>query len=73
MTILPVAGGRRHAPLFRIDVAPTGANGLRKPSQIMVDKAQTIPREKLREPFGRLEDDRMLAVTRALALSQGIA
>lgn len=73
MTILPVTGERHDTPLFRIDVAPTGANGLRKPSQIMVDKAQTIPREKLGEAFGRLEDDRMLAVTRALALVPGFA
>lgn len=69
VTILPETGDRRDTPLFRIDVAPTATNGLRKPSQIMVDKAQTIPREKLGERFGRLEDDRMLAVTRALALS----
>ena len=73
VTILPVTGEQRDTPLFRIDVAPTGANGLRKPSQIMVDKAQTIPREKLGEAFGRLEDDRMLAVTRALALVPGFA
>lgn len=73
VTILPVTGERRAAPLFRIDVAPSGANGLRKPSQIMVDKAQTIPREKLGEPFGRLEGEAMLAVTRALALFLGIA
>lgn len=73
VTILPVTGELRAAPLFRIDVAPSESNGLRKPSQIMADKAQTIPRAKLGEPFGRLEDDRMLAVTRALALFLGIA
>jgi mRNA interferase MazF len=73
VTILPVTSDRRDTPLFRIDVAPTATNGLRKPSQIMVDKAQTIPREKLGEPFGRLEGEAMLAVTRALALFLGIA
>ena len=73
VTIRPVTSELRATPLFRIDVAPTDANGLRKPSQIMVDKPQTIPREKLGEPFGRLKDDRMLAVTRALALFLGIA
>jgi mRNA interferase MazF len=73
VTILPVTSDRRDTPLFRIDVASTATNGLRKPSQIMVDKAQTIPREKLSEQFGRLEDERMLAVTRALALFLGIA
>jgi len=39
VTILPVTSERRDTPLFRIDVAPTAANGLLKPSQIMVDKA----------------------------------
>ena len=73
VNILPVTGERRDTPLFRIDVAPTATNGLRKPSQVMVDKAQTIPREKLGDRFGHLEDDRMLAVTRALALFLGIA
>ncbi len=73
VTILPVTSELRATPLFRIDVEPTKTNGLRRPSQIMVDKAQTVPREKLGEPFGRLEDDRMLAVTRALALFLGIA
>ena len=63
----------RATPLFRIEVVPTAANGLRTPSQIMADKAQTIPRAKLGQPLGRLEDDPMLAVTRALALFLGIA
>jgi mRNA interferase MazF len=73
VTILPVTSELRPTPLFRIDVAPTAANGLRRPSQVMVDKAHTVSREKLGEPFGRLEDDRLLAVTRALALFLGIA
>jgi mRNA interferase MazF len=73
VTVLPVTGELRATPRFRIDVAPSAGNGLRKPSQVMVDKAQAVPREKLGEPFGRLEDDRMLAVTRALALFLRIA
>ena len=71
--ILSVTSELRATPLFRVDVAPSEANGLRKPSQIIVDKAQTIPCDKLGEPFGRLENNRMLAVTRALALFLGIA
>jgi mRNA interferase MazF len=73
VTILPVTSELRATPLFRVDVAPSTANGLRRPSQIMVDKAQTVPRDKLGGTFGRLEDDRLLAVTRALALFLGIA
>lgn len=72
VTILPVTGDLRDLPLFRVLVAPTGANGLRVTSEIMVDKAQTVPREKLGPAFGRLEDATLIAVTRALALFLGI-
>ena len=73
MTILPVTGQLRDTPLFGIPVEPDAGNGLRKRSQVMVDKAQTVPREKVGEPFGRLEDTTMLAVTRALAVFLGFA
>jgi mRNA interferase MazF len=73
VTILPVTSELRATPLFRIDITPSATNGLRKPSQIMVDKAQTVRPGKLGEAFGRLEDDRLLVVTRALALFLGIA
>jgi mRNA interferase MazF len=39
----------------------------------MVDKTQTVPRDKLGDPIGRLEDDALLSVTRALAVFLGIA
>jgi len=73
VTILPVTGELREAPLFRITVKPGDGNGLRKPSQVMVDKSQTVPREKIGETFGRLDDDDMLAVNRALAVFLGFA
>ena len=73
MTILPVTGELRDTPMFRITVEPDDDNGLRKRSQVMVDKAQTVPREKVGEPFGRLDDTTMLSVTRALAVFLGFA
>ena len=73
MTILPVTGELRDTPLFRISVEPDAGNGLRKRSQVMIDKAHTVPREKVGEPFGRLDDTTMLAVTRALAVFLGFA
>lgn len=72
-TILPITGELRDTPLFRIEVAPSAANGLRKPSQVMIDKAQSVPRDKLGNTIGRLEDDNLLSVTRALAVFLGIA
>ena len=73
VTILPITSELRDTPLFRIDIAPSATNGLRKPSQVMVDKAQSVPRGKLGDTIGRLEDDTLLPVTRALAVFLGIA
>ena len=34
----------------------------------MVDKAQSVPRERIGEVFGHLEEEKMLAVSRFLAV-----
>ncbi|HZW25530.1 MAG TPA: type II toxin-antitoxin system PemK/MazF family toxin [Gallionella sp.] len=73
VTILPVTGELRDAPLFRITVQPHELNGLNKPSQIMVDKPQSIAREKVGQVIGRLDDETMVAVNRALAIFIGVA
>jgi mRNA interferase MazF len=73
ITVLPVTSELRDTPLFRITVEPNEDNGLRVTSQIMVDKAHTIPKEKLGSPFGKLSDEIMLAVNRALAVFLGFA
>jgi mRNA interferase MazF len=73
VAILPVTGELRNAPLFRIPVNPTEQNGLTKPSQVMVDKPQSVARNKVGPTFGRLDDETMLAVNRALAVFLGFA
>ncbi|WP_142848604.1 type II toxin-antitoxin system PemK/MazF family toxin [Telmatospirillum sp. J64-1] len=73
VTILPVTSELRETPLFRLTIEPTSENGLRATSQIMVDKAQTVPREKVGSAFGRIDDSTMVAVNRALALFLGFA
>ncbi len=73
VTVLPITGTIIDAPLFRLTVEPSEANGLRKVSQIMVDKLTTTRREKIGDPFGRMDDETMLRVNRALAVWVGIA
>ncbi len=73
VTILPITSELRETPLFRITLEPSQENGLRKLSQVMVDKAHTVLREKLNSPFGVLDDASMLAINRALALFLGFA
>jgi mRNA interferase MazF len=73
VTILPVTSELREAPLFRIMVNPSELNGLSNPSQVMVDKPQSVARKKVGAVFGRLDDEAMLAVNRALAVFLGFA
>lgn len=73
ITILPVTSELRLAPLFRIPLTPSESNGLSKPSQVMVDKPQSVSRDKIGAVFGRLDDEALLAVNRALAVFLGFA
>ena len=73
VTILPLTSNLRPTPIFRITVEPAPENDLRKPSQVMADKVQTIPREKIGEAFGRLDENTMVEVNRALAVFLGFA
>lgn len=73
ITILPVTSELRDAPLFRVAVIPDEMNGLSKPSQVMVDKPQSVAREKIGAVIGRLDGGTLLAVNRALAVFLGFA
>ncbi|MDO4794815.1 MAG: type II toxin-antitoxin system PemK/MazF family toxin [Brachymonas sp.] len=72
VVICPITSAMRDASAFRITVEPDKANGLRELSQVMVDKLSTLPRSRISEPFGRLDDERMKAVDRALLLVVGL-
>ena len=73
VTVLLVSSALVDAPLLRVTVQPTPLNGLQKPSQVMVDKAMTVQRDKLGEVFGSASDAVMLEIGRCLAVFLGIA
>jgi mRNA interferase MazF len=73
VTVLLVSSAIVEAPLLRVTIPPTVANGLRQPSQIMIDKAMTIMRTKIGETFGRLDADALVEVERRLAVFLGVA
>jgi mRNA interferase MazF len=73
ITVLLVSSTWIDAPLLRVGVQPTPENGLQKPSQVMVDKAMTIKRDKVAPAFGRLDANAMIEVERCLAVFLGIA
>ncbi len=72
VTILPVTGELRDTPLFRIRVVPSVGNGLQKTSDIMVDKVQTVPRERIGDVFGYVSAEQMHEVSRSLAVFLGV-
>ena len=73
VTVLLVSSALVDAPLLRLTVQPTPLNGLQKPSQVMVDKAMSVKRDKLGEVFGSASDAVMLEIGRCLAVILGIA
>ena len=73
ITVVPVTSTIVDAPLFRLTVEPSRGNGLRSLSQLMIDKVTTVARTRITQSIGRLEDDLMVRVSRALALWVGIA
>jgi len=73
VTVLLLSSTLADAPLIRLTVRPTPENGLLRPSQVQVDKAVSVKRERIGAAIGRLDDETMLAVTRSLALFLGIA
>jgi len=73
VTVLPLTSRMVDASLLRVTLEPSAENGLQKPSQVMVDKAVTVMRDKLGPPFGRIDAEVLIQVERCLAVFLGIA
>ncbi|PMR72845.1 type II toxin-antitoxin system PemK/MazF family toxin [Billgrantia endophytica] len=61
------------APLFRLHVEPSSLNGLRTPCRLMADKITTLPKAKLGNRIGRLDDEDMVRLNQALLVFLGLA
>ena len=73
VTVLPITSTLVDAPLLRVTVQASASNGLEKTSQIMIDKAMTLKREKIGSVLGRMNADELTQVERGLAIFLGIA
>jgi mRNA interferase MazF len=71
VVLCPITSDLRNA-VFRVTIEPNPTNGLRALSQVMVDKLATLPRAKVSEALGRLDDERMKVVDRTLLLVVGV-
>ena len=61
------------APLFRLAVEPSEYNGLRAVCRLMVDKITTVPKSKVRTRVGRLADEDIVRLNRAILVFLGVA
>jgi mRNA interferase MazF len=61
------------APLIRLPVSPTASNGLKRLSRLMVDKITTVSKVKLGERIGRLDNEDMARLNRAVLVFLGLA
>ena len=61
------------APLFRVEIEPTSQNGLKAVSYLMADKITTVPKTKLGVHIGRLDDDDVVRLNRAVMVFLGLA
>lgn len=73
VTVLRLTSTLQPLPLIRVSIPPDAENGLREPSQVMIDKAVTVPRDKIGPCFGRLDAARMDQINQALALFLGLS
>jgi mRNA interferase MazF len=61
------------APLLRLAIEADEVSGIREASRLMVDKITTVPRSKLGERIGRLRDEDVVRLDRAILVFLGIA
>jgi mRNA interferase MazF len=72
VTICVLSTDPTEAPLFRLPVRPDDRNGLDRPSSLMVDKLTTVPRTSFGERIGRLGDEDVVRLDRAIVVFLGV-
>lgn len=64
---------RSDVTLFRLTIQPSGANGLERTSQLMVDKLSPIDRSRIGAVIGQAEPEVMDELTAAISVFLGLA
>ena len=73
ITMCPLTTHIVDAPLIRLSITPTRQNGLGLASHVMVDKITTVAKSKLKTRIGRLAEEDMIRVNRAVLVFLGLA
>jgi len=73
VTVCPFTGDPTDAELFRIPIEPAATNGLESLSRLMVDKIITVAKSKVGKQIGRLDDEDVVRLNRAVVVFLGLA
>ena len=73
VTVCAFTSDPTEAPLLRLLVEPSSTNGLEIASRLMVDKITTVARSKLGTHLGRLTDEDLVRLNRAVLVFLGLA
>lgn len=73
ITLVPCTTDPTDAPILRLEIAPDMENGLRGSCRMMVDKITTVPKSNLGSRVGRLTEEDMMRLNRAMIVFLGIA
>ena len=73
ITICAFTTDPTEAPLFRVPIEPNERNGLRQACRLIVDKITTVPKAKIRKRVGRLDDEDIVRLNRAVLVFLGMA
>ncbi|MCB1541165.1 MAG: type II toxin-antitoxin system PemK/MazF family toxin [Rhodoblastus sp.] len=61
------------APIYRLTLEPDATNGLRAPTQVMVDKIVAVPRAKCGKVVGKLDEKARIALDHMVSVVVGLA
>ncbi len=73
ITVCVFTTDETEAPLFRLPVTPSERNGLRSVSRLMVDKLTTVSKDRLGARIGRLDDEDVVRLNRAILVFLSMA
>ena len=70
VTICAFTTDSTDAPLFRLPVEPSKQNGLQTQCRLMVEKITTVHKSKIGSFLGRLDDENIVRLNRAILAAQ---
>lgn len=73
VTVCAFTSDPTEAPLLRLLVEPSSINGLQAASRLMIDKITTVSRAKVGTRIGRLTDEDLVRLNRAVMVCLGLA